>query len=66
MTMFGISVSIGLDVVNLRVGGVWSHRKDLLKEPLTAVVELKREGMIRHIGLSNVTPKQFARRSEND
>src|SRR5262249_11548435 len=28
--------------------------------PLTVLIELKRQGLIRHIGLSNVTPKQLA------
>ncbi len=31
-----------------------------LEEPLTALVELQRQGLVRHIGLSNVTPKQVA------
>jgi pyridoxine 4-dehydrogenase len=29
-----------------------------IEEPLTVLAELKRQGLIRHIGLSNVTPKQ--------
>lgn len=29
-----------------------------IEEPLTALVELQREGKVRHIGLSNVTAKQ--------
>jgi aryl-alcohol dehydrogenase-like predicted oxidoreductase len=31
-----------------------------IEEPLTALVELKREGLIRHVGLSNVNPEQLA------
>ena len=31
-----------------------------IEEPLTVLAELKRQGLIRHIGLSNVTPKQLA------
>ena len=31
-----------------------------IEEPLTVLAELKREGQIRHIGLSNVTPEQLA------
>jgi pyridoxine 4-dehydrogenase len=47
-----------LDVVNLRVGGVMEPSEGSIEEPLTVLAELKRQGLIRHIGLSNVTPKQ--------
>lgn len=30
-----------------------------IEEPLTALAELKSQGLIRHIGLSNITPRQF-------
>src|SRR5262249_8665128 len=30
-----------------------------IEEPLTALADLKRQGLIRHIGLSNVTPRQL-------
>jgi aryl-alcohol dehydrogenase-like predicted oxidoreductase len=33
--------------------------EDSIEEPLTVVAELKRQGLIRHIGLSNVTPNQL-------
>jgi aryl-alcohol dehydrogenase-like predicted oxidoreductase len=49
-----------LDVVNLRVGDVSAPSEGSIEEPLTALAELKRQGLIRHIGLSNVTPKQVA------
>lgn len=49
-----------LDVVNLRVGGFARPSEGSIEEPLTVLVELKRLGLIRHIGLSNVTPEQFA------
>jgi pyridoxine 4-dehydrogenase len=49
-----------LDVVNLRVGGFTEPSEGSIEEPLTALAELKRQGLIRHIGLSNVTPKQLA------
>jgi len=49
-----------LDVVNLRVGGIMEPSEGSIEEPLSVLVELKRQGLIRHIGLSNVTPKQFA------
>jgi aryl-alcohol dehydrogenase-like predicted oxidoreductase len=50
-----------LDVVNLRVGGFKGPSDGSIEEPLTVLAELQRQGLIRHIGLSNVTPKQFAR-----
>jgi pyridoxine 4-dehydrogenase len=48
-----------LDVVNLRVGGVMEPSEGSIEGPLTVLGELKRQGLIRHIGLSNVTPKQL-------
>jgi pyridoxine 4-dehydrogenase len=48
-----------LDVVNLRVGEVMGPSEGSIEEPLTVLAELKRQGLIRHIGLSNVTPKQL-------
>jgi pyridoxine 4-dehydrogenase len=49
-----------IDVVNLRVGGMAEPSEGSIEEPLTALVELKRQGLIRHIGLSNITPKQLS------
>jgi aryl-alcohol dehydrogenase-like predicted oxidoreductase len=49
-----------LDVVNLRVGGVMGPSEGSIEEPLTVLAELKRQGLIRHLGLSNVTPRQLA------
>jgi pyridoxine 4-dehydrogenase len=49
-----------LDVVNLRVGEVLKPSEGSIEEPLTVLAELKQEGLIRHLGLSNVTPRQFA------
>src|ERR1700758_4737220 len=48
------------DVVNLRVGGISTPSEGSLEEPLTVLAELRRQGLIRHIGLSNVTPTQVA------
>ena len=48
-----------LDVVNLRVGGVSEPTEESISEPLTVLAELKSQGLIRHIGLSNVTPQQL-------
>jgi aryl-alcohol dehydrogenase-like predicted oxidoreductase len=49
-----------LDVVNLRVGGIAEPSEGSIEEPLTVLTELKRQGLIRHIGLSNITAKQLA------
>ena len=49
-----------LDVVNLRVGGIMGPSEGSIEEPLTVLAELKREGLIRHLGLSNVSPAQLA------
>jgi pyridoxine 4-dehydrogenase len=49
-----------LDVVNLRVGGISAPSEASIAEPLTVLAELKSQGLIRHLGLSNVSPKQFA------
>jgi aryl-alcohol dehydrogenase-like predicted oxidoreductase len=55
---------LGLDaieVVNLRMGGIGGVDDDSpVKPSLEVLVNLKRRGIIRHIGLSNVTPRQFA------
>lgn len=49
-----------LDVVNLRVGGIMEPSAGSIEEPLTMLAELKRQGLIRHLGLSNVSPEQMA------
>src|SRR6201984_2090253 len=49
-----------LDVVNLRVGEVLKPSEGSIEEPLTVLAELKQQGLIRHLGLSNVTRRQFA------
>jgi aryl-alcohol dehydrogenase-like predicted oxidoreductase len=49
-----------IDVVNLRVGGFTEPSEGSIAEPLTVLAELKRQGLVGHIGLSNVTPTQVA------
>ena len=49
-----------LDVVNLRVGGIMGPSEGSSEQPLTVLAELKRQGLIRQIGLSNITPKQLS------
>ena len=48
-----------LDVVNLRVGGITEPSEGSIAEPVTVLTELKGQGLIRHIGLSNVTSAQL-------
>jgi pyridoxine 4-dehydrogenase len=49
-----------LDAVNLRVGGMMAPTEGSIEEPLTVLAELKRQGLIRHIGVSNVSRTQIA------
>jgi aryl-alcohol dehydrogenase-like predicted oxidoreductase len=50
-----------LEVVNLRsMLDVHGPAEGSLEEPLTVLAELQQQGLVRHIGLSNVTRKQIA------
>src|ERR1700742_4887375 len=49
-----------LDVVNFRAMFGHGPAEGSIEEPLTALAELQRQGLVRHIGLSNVTPAQVA------
>jgi aryl-alcohol dehydrogenase-like predicted oxidoreductase len=50
-----------LDVVNLRsMHGLHGPAEGSLEAPLTALAELQQQGLVHHIGLSNVTAKQVA------
>ena len=50
-----------LDVVNLRcMFDVHGPAEGSIEAPFTALAELQREGLVRHIGLSNVTSAQIA------
>jgi pyridoxine 4-dehydrogenase len=49
-----------IDIVNLRVGGDRGPQEGSIKAPLEVLVGLTKKGLVRHIGLSNVTPRQFA------
>jgi len=49
-----------LEVVNLRImGSAHGPAEGPIEEPLTVVADLQRQGLVRHIGLSNVTPNQI-------
>jgi pyridoxine 4-dehydrogenase len=51
-----------LEVVNLRIMGRGAHgpAEGSIEAPLTVLAGLQRQGLVRHIGLSNVTPTQIA------
>jgi pyridoxine 4-dehydrogenase len=50
-----------LDVVNLRIMfDAHAPAEGSIEAPLTVLAELQRQGLVRHIGLSNVTPAQIA------
>jgi pyridoxine 4-dehydrogenase len=50
-----------LEVVNLRsMLGIHGPVEGSIEAPLTVLADLQRQGLVRHIGLSNVTPAQIA------
>ena len=50
-----------LDVVNLRLMfSAHGPAEGSLEEPLTILAELQQQGLIKHLGVSNVTPAQVA------
>jgi pyridoxine 4-dehydrogenase len=48
-----------LDVVNLRVGGISEPNESSIEEPFASLAELQQQGLIRQLGLSNVTSGQL-------
>jgi aryl-alcohol dehydrogenase-like predicted oxidoreductase len=49
-----------LDVVNLRMPGYEAPVERSLAEPFETLAELQQQGLIRHLGVSNVTTQMFA------
>ncbi|WP_029431457.1 oxidoreductase [Blastococcus sp. URHD0036] len=49
-----------LDVVNLRMPGYEAPIERSLAEPFETLAELQQQGLIRHLGVSNVTTQMFA------
>lgn len=49
-----------LDIVNFRAQGLAGPEGESIAEPLQTLVRLKQEGLIRHIGISNVNAQQVA------
>ncbi len=50
-----------LEVVNLRVGSIHGPNEGPIEEQFTTLAELQRQGLIRYLGLSNVTASQVER-----
>ncbi len=49
-----------LDVVNFRsMHGIHGAAEGSIEEPVTVLAELQQQGLVRHIGVSNVTPTQI-------
>jgi aryl-alcohol dehydrogenase-like predicted oxidoreductase len=56
-----MAVLTALDIVNYRaMGSVHGPKEGSIAEQVTVLANLRRKGLIRHIGLSNVTPAQVA------
>lgn len=49
-----------LDLVHLRMGDATGPRPGSVAEAFGTLVELQREGVVRHLGVSNATPEQVA------
>ncbi|MFD4460033.1 aldo/keto reductase family oxidoreductase [Nocardia sp. NPDC058480] len=49
-----------LDLVNMRMGDAEGPQPGSLAEAFETLVELQRDGLIRHLGVSNVTTEQVA------
>ncbi len=49
-----------LDVVNFRCMFDHHPAEGSIEAPLTVLADLQRQGLVRHVGLSNATPKQVA------
>jgi aryl-alcohol dehydrogenase-like predicted oxidoreductase len=48
-----------LEIVNLRCGGPHGPNDAPIAEPLAALLDLKRQGLVRHIGLSTISLAQY-------
>ncbi|HEY9757266.1 MAG TPA: oxidoreductase [Oculatellaceae cyanobacterium] len=48
-----------LDIVNLRLGDVMAPNDESIEEPLSVMIDLKKQGLINQIGLSTISQKQF-------
>jgi aryl-alcohol dehydrogenase-like predicted oxidoreductase len=48
-----------LDVVNLRIGDPFATNEKSIEQPLRVLIDLKKEGLIRQIGISNASANQI-------
>jgi aryl-alcohol dehydrogenase-like predicted oxidoreductase len=48
-----------LDIVNLRCGGAHGPNDEPIAEKLAVLIDLKRQGLVRHIGLSTISLAQY-------
>ncbi|MFD2415714.1 aldo/keto reductase family oxidoreductase [Amycolatopsis pigmentata] len=48
-----------LDLVNLRLGNAEGPQPEPVAEAFETLVDLQRQGLIRHLGVSNATPEQI-------
>jgi pyridoxine 4-dehydrogenase len=53
-----------IDIVNLRVGDMMTASDESIEEPLSVMIDLKKQGLIKHIGLSTVSQRQFEEASK--
>jgi pyridoxine 4-dehydrogenase len=49
-----------MDVVNLRMGGLHGPEEGSIEEQFATLAKLQRQGLVRHLGLSNVSSAQVA------
>src|SRR3954464_6250231 len=49
-----------MDVVNLRMPAFAEPLQRSMAQPMETVAELQEQGLVKHIGISNVTPQMFA------
>jgi aryl-alcohol dehydrogenase-like predicted oxidoreductase len=49
-----------LDIVNLRVGGFDSSEPGSVAEPFGALAQMRKEGLIKHLGISTASAEQIA------
>ncbi|HEY9777791.1 MAG TPA: oxidoreductase [Planktothrix sp.] len=53
-----------IDVVNLRLGDMFGPKDEPFEEPLTALIDMKKQGLVKHIGLSTVSLEQVEKASQ--
>ncbi|WP_158550847.1 aldo/keto reductase [Geodermatophilus sp. TF02-6] len=58
LDQLGLDVLDVLDVVTLRMPGLGEAEERSLAEPFAALAQLQQEGLLRHLGVSHVTPAQ--------